>query len=142
MGKPTEKMTDLAKKIASERNLDLPSGYEDDFDTCKGFLDQHAGVRKPSDKQIEFARSLAEQNGVEIPKGALEDAKKLSAFIDEQNASRTYDLSEKQVAMLERNKESLSAKLQKLLSKGGGYSKEEIDALREALSQISASFKK
>ena len=129
MGKPTEKMTDLAKKIASERNLDLPSGYEDDFDTCKGFLDQHAGVRKPSDKQIEFARSLA-------------DAKKLSAFIDEQNASRTYDLSEKQVAMLERNKESLSAKLQKLLSKGGCYSKEEFDALREALSQISASFKK
>jgi DNA topoisomerase III len=40
--RPTERMTAYARKLASAKKLELPPGYEQDFDACRRFLDQHA----------------------------------------------------------------------------------------------------
>ena len=39
---PTAKMVAYAKSLAGQRNIELPPGYDQDFATCHGFLDQHA----------------------------------------------------------------------------------------------------
>jgi DNA topoisomerase-3 len=44
---PTEKMINLAWKLARERQLDLPAGVEKDYGFCKSFLDMHAAPRRP-----------------------------------------------------------------------------------------------
>jgi DNA topoisomerase III len=38
---PTARMLAYAQKLAKTRNLALPPGYEQDFDACRRFLDQH-----------------------------------------------------------------------------------------------------
>jgi DNA topoisomerase III len=37
---PTEKMVAFAKRLAADKKLKLPPGFETDFDVCRGFLDQ------------------------------------------------------------------------------------------------------
>jgi DNA topoisomerase III len=39
---PTSKMVAYAKSLAGQQNVDLPAGYDQDFATCRQFLDQHA----------------------------------------------------------------------------------------------------
>jgi len=39
---PTSKMVAYAKSLAGQKNVDLPAGYDQDFATCRQFLDQHA----------------------------------------------------------------------------------------------------
>ncbi len=41
-GAPTAKMLAYARSLASNRNLALPPGYDQDFAICRQFLDQHA----------------------------------------------------------------------------------------------------
>ncbi len=39
---PTEKMVAFAKRLAADKKLKLPAGFDTDFDVCRGFLDQSA----------------------------------------------------------------------------------------------------
>ena len=39
---PTAKMVAYAKSLAGQKRIELPLGYDQDFATCKQFLDQHA----------------------------------------------------------------------------------------------------
>jgi DNA topoisomerase III len=39
---PTSKMVAYAKSLAGQKSVDLPPGYDQDFATCRQFLDQHA----------------------------------------------------------------------------------------------------
>ncbi|MDE0727839.1 MAG: DNA topoisomerase [Alphaproteobacteria bacterium] len=39
---PTSKMVTYAKSLAGQKSVDLPPGYDQDFATCRQFLDQHA----------------------------------------------------------------------------------------------------
>lgn len=41
-GVPTAKMVAYAKSLAGTRNVPLPPRYDQDFETCRRFLDQHA----------------------------------------------------------------------------------------------------
>jgi DNA topoisomerase-3 len=40
---PTSKMVAFAERLAKDKRAALPSGYDNDFDICRRFLDQHAG---------------------------------------------------------------------------------------------------
>jgi DNA topoisomerase III len=40
---PTSRMVAFAERLAKDKRASLPSGYDKDFDICRGFLDQHAG---------------------------------------------------------------------------------------------------
>ena len=141
MGKPTDKMVQLAKKIASDQGLSLPKGYDTTFEICKGFIDdniQNGGGRTfpPSEKQIEYAKRLEERTGKKIPSDALSDSKALSEYIDKANSLPSYTLSEKQLNVFSRNKESLDESVQELLDRGGKYTKEEFDLLKKALDYL------
>jgi DNA topoisomerase-3 len=39
---PTAKMVAYAKSLAGNKNIKLPPGYDQDFETCRRFLDQHS----------------------------------------------------------------------------------------------------
>jgi DNA topoisomerase-3 len=39
---PTAKMVAYAKSLAGTKNVTLPPGYDQDFDACRRFLDQHS----------------------------------------------------------------------------------------------------
>ena len=39
---PTSKMVAYAKSLAGQKSIELPPGYDQDFETCRQFLDQHA----------------------------------------------------------------------------------------------------
>lgn len=39
---PTSKMVAYAKSLAGQKSVELPPGYDQDFATCRQFLDQHA----------------------------------------------------------------------------------------------------
>jgi DNA topoisomerase III len=41
--RPTSRMVAFAERIAKDKRATLPSGYDNDFDICRRFLDQHAG---------------------------------------------------------------------------------------------------
>jgi hypothetical protein len=36
-------MVAFAERLAKDKHASLPSGYDKDFDICRGFLDQHLG---------------------------------------------------------------------------------------------------
>jgi hypothetical protein len=36
-------MVAFAERLAEDKRMTLPSGYDKDFDICRHFLDQHAG---------------------------------------------------------------------------------------------------
>ena len=40
---PTSRMVAFAKRLAKDKRVTLPSGYDKDFDICRRFLDHHAG---------------------------------------------------------------------------------------------------
>ena len=40
---PTARMIAYAEKLAKTKRLPLPPGYAQDFQTCRGFLDQYGG---------------------------------------------------------------------------------------------------
>jgi DNA topoisomerase-3 len=42
---PTERMIAFARRLAQDRRLELPKGFDRDFDICRGFLDRQAGAR-------------------------------------------------------------------------------------------------
>jgi len=81
--KPTSKMIDFARKIATRLGQELPKEVEASFDACKAYLDANqAAVKRPTEKQLGFANNIAERKGLEIPDDALADGKLLSAWID------------------------------------------------------------
>ncbi len=41
---PTDKMIAFARRLAKDRQADLPAGYDQDFEVCRRFLDQHVGA--------------------------------------------------------------------------------------------------
>jgi DNA topoisomerase-3 len=41
--RPTSRMVAFAERLAKDKRATLPSGYDNDFDICRRFLDQHAG---------------------------------------------------------------------------------------------------
>lgn len=40
---PTDKMVSYARQLANRKRIELPFGFDADFDVCKRFLDEHAG---------------------------------------------------------------------------------------------------
>ena len=44
-GKPTAKMVAFAEKLAGERKVALPAGYDANFSVCRAFLDRYAGTK-------------------------------------------------------------------------------------------------
>lgn len=81
--KPTTKMLDYAKRIATKLGQDLPEEVENNFDACRAYIDENQAVAKaPSERQLSYAKSIAERKGAEIPAEALADGKLLSAWID------------------------------------------------------------
>lgn len=110
--KPTPKMVEFAKKIASEKGITLPKGTLSDSAICRKFLDDHLGDRAkgegggtgaPSEKQLAFAKRIEAETGKRIPEAALTSVKELSAWIDGLKAELApRPPSEKQLAFAEK----------------------------------------
>lgn len=85
--KPTEKMLDFAKRIATKINAELPAEAIADFDACKKFIDDNKdAAMRPTEKQLAFAQRIAGEKGVAVPDEALADGRKLSEWIDANKA--------------------------------------------------------
>jgi DNA topoisomerase III len=82
--KPTPKMVEYARNIATKMKTKLPPEVADNFDACRAFIDQNKEhAMFPSEKQLKFANSIAERKGAQIPEEALKNGKLLSQWIDE-----------------------------------------------------------
>lgn len=81
--KPTDKMMEYAKSIATRLKVPVPDEVMTNFDACKAFLDANKdAAMRPSEKQLNFANSIAERKGLTVPPEALANGKELSAWID------------------------------------------------------------
>lgn len=79
---PTEKMVSAAKTASERHGVQLPKGYDKDFEVCKTFLDQY--LTKPTPKALAFAEKIAKDKGLTVPDAARLNGKELSAWIDSQ----------------------------------------------------------
>ncbi len=112
----SKKMKDYALDLAKKHGVDISDILEDPK-KLKEFIDKHRET-KPSEKQIAYAKALAEKTGLELPKDVLEDKDKIKKWINKakKEAMKTYQLSEKQKAILIKNgKEDLIDKPEKAL---------------------------
>lgn len=83
--KPTDKMLDFAKRIATKLGQKLPDEVMIDGDACSKYIDTNReAAMRPTDKQLKFAESIAKDKGVEVPEDAKKDGRELSRWIDEQ----------------------------------------------------------
>lgn len=80
---PTDKMLHWARTVAERLGMKLTDEQEENFEACKGFLDEHEGHIPPSAKQIEYAKRLAEQGGIDLPEDTLTDYRKTSDWLAE-----------------------------------------------------------
>lgn len=87
-GKPSPKMVNAVKVIASAKGLKVDRGVTSDMEKCKAWLDQHSPkegeVLPPSEAMIKFAKSLAEQSGAEVPENVLTDRGACKQYIEDQ----------------------------------------------------------
>lgn len=82
-GKPTPKMVALAKKIAKQKKIDLPTEAETGFKSCKSFLDNNMPKTwPPSEKQAAFVEKLMSENNPPPPDAWRSDSKIASKYID------------------------------------------------------------
>lgn len=81
---PSDKQLEWAKNLASNLNIELPKGIEEDWKICSEFIEKNKDkdIRPPSEKQLAFAKKLASDNKVELPKDIEKDMKICSKFID------------------------------------------------------------
>lgn len=114
--KISRKMLKYALDLAEKHGKDI-SNILDNPEELSKFIDQHKET-KPSEKQIAYAKSLAEKTGLELPEDVLEDKEKIKKWINKakKEAMKTYELSEKQKAVLIKNgKEDLINQPEKAL---------------------------
>ncbi|WP_457624533.1 type I DNA topoisomerase [Persephonella sp.] len=99
----SKKMLDYALDLAKKHGKDI-SDILDNPEELKKFIDQHKETR-PTEKQIAYAKYLAEKTGLELPPEVLEDREKIKKWINKakKEAMKTYQLSEKQKAVLIKN---------------------------------------
>lgn len=82
--KPSDKMLEFAKRIATKVGVKVPNEVMTDWDACKQFIDDNKeAAMRPSEKQIAFANRIAQEKGVSVPEEALKDGRELSKWIDE-----------------------------------------------------------
>ena len=112
----SKKMKDYALDLAKKHGIDISDILEDP-QKLKEFIDKYRET-KPSEKQIAYAKALAEKTGLELPEDVLEDKDKIKKWINKakKEAMKTYQLSEKQKAILIKNgQEDLIDKPEKAL---------------------------
>jgi len=81
--KPTDKMLEFAKRIATKLGIQVESEVLTDFDACKQFIDENKdNAMKPSEKQLAFAERIAKEKGLEISDEARVNGRVLSEWID------------------------------------------------------------
>ncbi|RUM46968.1 MAG: type I DNA topoisomerase [Hydrogenothermus sp.] len=123
--KISRKMLKYALDLAEKHGKDI-SNILDNPEELSKFIDQHKET-KPSEKQIAYAKSLAEKTGLELPEDVLEDKEKIKKWINKakKEAMKTYELSEKQKAVLIKNgKEDLINQPEKALKWLNSYFKQ------------------
>ncbi|MNR71652.1 DNA topoisomerase 3 [compost metagenome] len=82
--KPSDKMLEFAKRIATKVGVKVPDAVMADWDECKKFIDEHKdAAMRPSEKQLTFANRIAQEKGLTIPEDVLKDGRELSKWIDE-----------------------------------------------------------
>ena len=82
--KPSDKMLEFAKTIATKLSKQVPDEVMTSYDACKKFIDDNKDTAmRPSDKQIEFAKRIAMKASLTIPEDTLKNGRDLSKWIDE-----------------------------------------------------------
>ena len=122
--KISRKMLKYALDLAEKHGKDI-SDILDNPEELSKFIEEHKET-KPSEKQIAYAKSLAEKTGLELPEDVLEDKEKIKKWINKakKEAMKTYQLSEKQKAVLINNgKEDLINQPEKALKWLNSYFK-------------------
>ena len=89
---PSDKQVALVKKIAAERKIDPPAGWEANGKICSEFLDGIFGKkdgpsgggsdRPPSESQVKWVNKIRDERKIEPPKGWETSAKVASEFLD------------------------------------------------------------
>lgn len=84
VNKPSDKMLEFAKNIATRLNIALPDEVKNDWEVCKQFIDDNKdNASRPTDKQSNFAKLIAERKGLTIPDDVAKNGRLLSKWIDE-----------------------------------------------------------
>ncbi|MBW3243396.1 hypothetical protein KUV57_12050 [Epibacterium sp. DP7N7-1] len=82
---PSEKQLDLAKRLAAEGNIEIPSAALASSRELSSWIDgamKKQPPRPPSDKQLALAEQLSEEKGVDLPEKVKASMKECSSFID------------------------------------------------------------
>lgn len=81
--RPSDKMLEFAKSIATRLGVRVPDEVMTDWDACKAFIDENKDTAmRPSEKQLNFANSIASSKGLTIPAEVLANGRELSKWID------------------------------------------------------------
>lgn len=82
-GKPTQKMMEFAKAIATKIGVRVPEEVMASFEECSAFIEKNKDAAlRPSDKQLKYAQTISQSKSVPIPDSAMNNGKELSAWID------------------------------------------------------------
>lgn len=82
--KPSDKMLEFAKNIATRLNMPLPDDVRNDWEKCKQFIDDNKdNASRPTDKQSNFAKMIADRKGLTIPDDVAKNGRLLSKWIDD-----------------------------------------------------------
>lgn len=83
VGRPTDKMLEFAKNIASRVGKSVTDEIMTDFEACRAFIDENKEqALRPTERQLAFAQRIADEKSVEIPPEALANGRELSKWID------------------------------------------------------------
>lgn len=81
--KPSDKMLEFAKNIATKVGVRVPDEVMTSYDACKKFIDDNKdAAMRPSEKQLNFANSIALRKGMNISAEIMANGRDLSAWID------------------------------------------------------------
>ncbi len=84
VNKPSDKMLEFAKNIATRLNTKVPENVMNDWEACKQYIDENKdNASRPTDKQSNFAKMIADRKGVTIPDDVAKNGRLLSKWIDE-----------------------------------------------------------
>jgi hypothetical protein len=84
---PTAKQIDLAKKVANETGVTLPSAALKDMKLIGEWLTANYKPRTPTEAALGYAKKLAEQTGEELDEKSMLTATGISHWIDRVKAA-------------------------------------------------------
>ena len=146
----SDKQISFAKSIAKSANVELTQDILEDKDKLKEFIEKHKGsatysisdkqksiLEKIEDDKIQslIAKTELTKEDFDLCNQAIKD------YLSNASKNRVWKLSDKQKAMLEKNKDKVSKPILDLISKKDEFSDDEWKKIQSAIQKLFKGFK-